>query len=536
MSGQGKAMPRQGRSGEEILAAMREARGGDAAWEDGKVWCLVYHAGEEISGFLKEAYTTYFSENALNPSAFPSLKQMEYETIAMTAHLLGGDAEVQGSMTSGGTESILMAMKAARQWGKANKRLVCGPYEVVLPTTAHPAFEKAAYYFGLKLVRVPVDEDFRADVRAMRRAITRRTVMLVGSAPQYPQGVVDPIDQIGALAQRKGILCHVDACVGGMMLPFVRELGYDVPPFDFRVPGVTSMSVDLHKYGYAAKGASVVLHRNAALRRNQYFVYTDWPGGIYASPSMTGTRPGGAIAAAWAIMHRLGHEGYLEIAREVMDVSVKLRDGVNAIPGVKIMGDPTMSVMAIGADGDLDIYEVGDFMSERGWHLDRQQHPECLHMTINRGHLVSADTFLSDLAEAARTCMRDPSTHRKAVAKMKLLNTVVKLTPSPIVTLATPLATKVLGLGGDGGELPTRSAAMYGMIAALPNRGDIHTLVMDIFDKMTRFDPNAAPILDDTPASAVPGLKRDAEDDGDEIEAAQNITPLPTSHDETGTT
>jgi len=255
----------------------------------------------------------FFSENALNPTVFPSLRRMETEVVAMTAALLGGDEHTVGNMTSGGTESLLMAVLTAREWGRAHKPDVQAP-EMVLPATAHPAFEKAAHYFGVRPVHVPVGPDLRADVERMRAAITPRTVLLVGSAPSYPHGVVDPIVEIAQVAQEHGLLCHVDACVGGFELPFLRRLGYPVPDFDFQVPGVTSMSADLHKYGYAAKGASVVLYRDSALRRHQFFAYTDWPGGVYASATLAGTRPAGPIAAAWAVLHYLGEEGYLALA------------------------------------------------------------------------------------------------------------------------------------------------------------------------------------------------------------------------------
>ncbi len=280
-----------------------------------------------------------------------------------------------------------MAMKTAREWGKARDAKNATP-EVIVPTTAHPAFEKAAHYFGMRTVHVPVGPDHRADLKATQRAITKRTVMIVGSAPSYPQGVMDPIEGLAAIARQHKLLCHVDACVGGMMLPFVRAAGYPVPPFDFSVPGVTSMSVDLHKYGYAAKGASLVLYRNPKLRRHQHFASTDWPGGIYASPTMTGTRPGGAIAAAWAILNRLGHDGYTRLAAEVMQTVTKLRDGINATEGLSVLGAPVMSVLAI-ASAMLNIYEIGDQMTARGWHLDRQQNPASLHLTINHAHVAS---------------------------------------------------------------------------------------------------------------------------------------------------
>ena len=240
--------------------------------------------------------------------AFPSLKKFEADVIAMTASLLGGDDETVGNLTTGGTESILMAVKTAREWGRAKRPGVAAP-EMILPASAHPAFDKAAHYFDVKAIRVPVARDLRADVNAMRDALTRNTILIVGSAPSYPHGVVDPISDIASIAHAQEILCHVDACVGGFVLPFVRKLGYAIPDFDLRVPGVTSLSVDLHKYAYAAKGASVILYKNRALRRHQFFATTDWSGGIYISPTMTGTRAGGAIAAAFAVLNFLGAEG-----------------------------------------------------------------------------------------------------------------------------------------------------------------------------------------------------------------------------------
>lgn len=481
----GKSLPRSGFAAEDVLATLEALRDDDVRWHDGRVWSLVFHAGDELSRFTKRAYTTFFSENGLNPSAFPSLKRLENEVVAMTAALLGGGDEVAGSMTSGGTESILMAVKTAREWARARHPRITQP-EMILPTSAHPAFEKAAHYFGVRPIHVGVGKDFRADIKATRRAISRRTILLVGSAPQYPQGVVDPIEALAELAAKRGILCHVDACVGGFMLPFVRDMGYAVPPFDFGVQGVTSMSVDLHKYGYAAKGASVVLYRDASLRKHQYFAYTDWPGGIYVSPSMTGTRPGGAIAAAWAVMHRLGHDGYLEIARSVMITARRLRRRVDSIEDLQILGEPHMSVMCIGSD-TLDIYEVGDQMQARGWHLDRQQSPPSLHLTINHAHIQSADQFIEDLRDAVSHSQRDDRDKWIARSKQIAIRTALRLMPGRLASKVTSVASEHLGVGT--GDVPKRSAAMYGMMAALPNRGDLETIVVDILDKMTRFVP-----------------------------------------------
>ncbi|MFQ5421925.1 MAG: pyridoxal phosphate-dependent decarboxylase family protein, partial [Anaerolineae bacterium] len=310
-------LPRNGRSQNEIMSQLRAWKEKDVRWQDGKVFSLVYSAGEEAQSVLKEAYNLFFSDNMLNPTAYPSLRRCETEVVAMSAHLLGGDAETVGNMTSGGTESILMAVVTAREWAKTTKPHITQP-EMVLPLSAHPAFDKAAHYFGVKSVRTPVTADWVADVAEVRTAVTPNTILIVGSAPAYPHGMVDPIADLAKIAQTHGILCHVDACVGGFMLPFVRQLGYPVPDFDFQVPGVTSISADLHKYGYAAKGASLILYRNRAIRRHQLFAATDWPGGIYASPTMGGTRPGGTVAAAWAIMNHLGASGYLAVADEVM--------------------------------------------------------------------------------------------------------------------------------------------------------------------------------------------------------------------------
>jgi sphinganine-1-phosphate aldolase len=477
-------LPAKRTPAEGVLATMSKLREQDAKWQEGKVWTLVYHAGNEVTGFLKEAYTTFFSENGLNPMAFPSLKRFEAEVVAMTASLLGGDDETAGNMTSGGTESILMAVLAAREWARAEKRITAPP-EMILPVTAHPAWEKAAHYFSVKPVHIPVGPDFQADVTAARAAITSNTILLVGSAPSYPHGIVDPIAELALIAQENGILFHVDACVGGFMLPFVRKLGYPVPDFDFRVPGVTSISADLHKYGYAAKGASVILYRNQALRRHQFFVYTDWPGGIYPAATMAGTRPGGAIAAAWAIMNHLGEEGYLEIADAVMKTTARLKDGINALDGVHVLGEPTMSILAIGSDR-LNVYQVGDELALRGWYLDRQQFPPSLHLTVNYAHAHArvADQFLSDLEQAVANAKRFSLHKLSNAVQVGVVQTATRLLPPRLMSALTARASSLVGLRGS--QVPKRSAALYGMMASLPNRGDVNELVLELLDQLTR--------------------------------------------------
>ncbi len=477
-------LPEQGMASETVLDRMRELRQRDADWRSGRTWSLVYHAGDAVTELLKDAYTMFISENGLNPMAFPSLKTFEAEVVSMTSALLGGDADTAGNMTSGGTESILMAVKTSREWARTRSPGIHTP-EMILPASAHPAFEKAAHYFDVKSVRIPILGNFRADVQAARAAITGNTILLVGSAPSYPQGVIDPISELASVAQEHDLLFHVDACVGGFMLPFVRRLGYPVPDFDFGVPGVTSISVDLHKYAYAAKGASVILYRNKSLRRHQFFASTDWSGGIYASPTMTGTRPGGSIAAAWAVLNHLGEEGYLAIADSVMKTVTILRDGISAIDGISVLGDPVMSVLAIGSD-QLNIYEVGDELTIRGWHMDRQQHPPSLHLTVTHAHAQVVDQFLLDLAQAVAQVKRFSLTKLSNAAKVGLVRAAARLLPAKWMSALASRSSSVTGL--EGTDVPTRSAAMYGMMASLPNKGDLDELVLGVLDSLTEVD------------------------------------------------
>ncbi|MEE9608015.1 MAG: aminotransferase class V-fold PLP-dependent enzyme, partial [Myxococcota bacterium] len=329
---------------------------------------------------------------------FPSLRQMEDDVVSMTCGLLHAGDAAGGAMTSGGTESILMAVKTARDRARAEKGIERA--EMVVPASAHPAFAKAAVYLGLELKRVPLDADQRADLRAAAELVGENTALVVGSAPNYPFGTVDPIPELAALAAERGASFHTDACLGGFLLPFFERLGEPVPPFDFRVPGVTTISADVHKYGYCTKGASVIAHRDRDnLRKYQLFLYDEWPGGLYGSFAMAGARPAAPIAAAWAVMHFLGEEGYVRLASVLRDTTRKLRDGIAAIPKLRVWGEPVMSVMAFGSE-ELDIGAVGDVMDDRGWHLDRQTQPAALHLMVSPAHARVADAFLEDLRHA----------------------------------------------------------------------------------------------------------------------------------------
>ena len=394
-------LPKTGVPRRQVMDQMRERKQRDADWRGGRTWSLVYPAGEEVDAMLKQANDLYLYENALNPFRFPSLREMEIDVVEMTAGLLHAGDDAGGAMTSGGTESILLAVLSARERAKA-ERGVDRP-NMVVPFSAHPAFAKAAKVLGLELRQVPLNADHRASVSEAEARIDDQTALVVGSAPNYPFGTVDPIPELSALAAARSISFHTDACLGGFLLPFYERLAEPVPPFDFRVPGVTTLSADVHKYGYCTKGASVILHRDAEhLKKYQLFFFDQWPGGSYASFAMAGARPAAPIAAAWAILNHLGEDGYVAQATRIRDTTQQLRAGIEAIPGLRVWGEPVMSVFSFGSDTH-DIMAVGDVMDEKGWHLDRQHGPDALHLMISPEHDRVADEFLADLREAVET-------------------------------------------------------------------------------------------------------------------------------------
>jgi sphinganine-1-phosphate aldolase len=409
------SIPAHGRPPDDILAELSARASRDTDWRGGRVFSLVYHAGDAHEQLMHRAHALYASTNLLNPLAFKSLKQMESELVEMTGRLFHCSGAV-GTVTSGGTESILCAVAAYRDRARRERPWIRRP-ELVVPSTIHPAFDKAAHYFGVRLVKVPIGPDLRADVRAMARAIGRRTIGLVASAPQYPHGVVDPIGELGELAQRHRLPLHVDACVGGFVLPWLERLGRPIPRWDFRVPGVTSISADLHKFGYAAKGASVLVWRSIDHMRHQIFVATDFPGGIYASPTLLGTRPGGPVAAAWAALHALGEAGYRELAGRAADAADRLRAGIARVPGLVLLGAGDATIVSYAAVG-LDVYAVADRLEARGWTVDRQHRPASLHLTVTANHAPIVDEYLADLAAAVGEVRRDPQLSRSGTAPM----------------------------------------------------------------------------------------------------------------------
>jgi glutamate/tyrosine decarboxylase-like PLP-dependent enzyme len=389
-------LPPTGRPVDELLAELDERKAGDVDWRSGRAFSLAYYAGEEAYDLVRTAHDRFLGVNALNPFAFPSVGRMQSEVVRMIADLLNGGPEAAGFMTSGGTESILMAVKAARNRARA-ERDITEP-EMVLPTTAHAAFTKGGEYFGVKTVRVPVGDDFRADPDAMAAEINDNTVLVVCSAPQYPQGVIDPIGEVAALAAERDINCHVDCCMGGITVPMLERLGYPIAPFDFRVEGVTSISVDIHKYGYAAKGASVIIHRNRELRRHHTFATEDWLGGLYASSGVLGSKGGGPIAAAWAVLNHFGEDGYLRLTRDARLALEHLVAGLRTTPGVRVLGEPETTLVAFTFD-DADPFAVGNALWERGWFCDQQRPPPSLHCMVNAVHGPVIDDFLAVLRE-----------------------------------------------------------------------------------------------------------------------------------------
>ena len=411
-------IPEKGLGREEVMAALTSRKTGDPDYKAPRTWSLVYYLDDEHTRLVQEAYNLYFSENALNPIAFKSLKGMEHEGVRMTAEMLHGDGETVGTMTSGGTESCLLAVKTWRDYARAKKRLIRKP-EMIVADTAHVAWLKGGEYFDVKVVPVPVGKDLRLDPEETARKINRNTILIVASAPDYPHGMIDPIEELGALAQGRGIPLHVDSCLGGFLLPFVDGEVGRIPPFDFRVPGVCSISADVHKYGFAAKGASVILYRNMDYMEHQFFIDQNWPGGVFLSHGLLGTRPGGAIAAAWASMMAIGKEGYRGYARSTLEVTDRLKSGITDIEGLEILGNPQASVFSYGStERGLDIYAIGDQMEERGWHIDRLQRPEGLHAMVTPRHALVVDRYLADLREAVSTVRADPKLKRKGDAAM----------------------------------------------------------------------------------------------------------------------
>jgi sphinganine-1-phosphate aldolase len=432
------ALPDHGRTTADVLQQLQDYGRDDPAYKDARLWSLVYYLDPAHDEFLTQAYGSYASANGLNPSAFKSLKRFESEIVAAAARLQHGGPDTCGVVTSGGTESCLLAVKTYRDLARATRR-VRKP-EMIVPATAHVAWFKASEYFDVKLRLLPLDDQLHAEVSRLEAMVNRDTVMILGSAPEYPHGSIDPIAAMGEIALRHRVPMHVDACVGGFILPFMEMNGVALPSWDYRVPGVTSISADLHKYGFAAKGASTLTYRRLELMKHQMFVQADWPGGVFASPALLGTRPGGAYAAAWAALQHFGIDGYRDLAARTSQAFDRMRAGIEAMPELRVLGEPLGPLLAYGsATPELNIFAVGDQLDAKGWLVNRLQLPDGLHAMITAQHLPVVDDYLRDLREAVVTVKADPS-------------------------------------------LATRGrAATYGMMAHLPLRGMVRHKVLELF-------------------------------------------------------
>ncbi len=457
-------IPEHGLSRTEVLSRLDGFRVADTSGRDGKCFSNVFLASEEARELAEEAYRMYLWENGLDPTLYPSLVRLENEIVAMSSAHLRGDEEVVGNFTSGGTESVLLAVKTARDWARTN-RGVQEP-EMILPVTAHPCFYKAAHYFQVKPVTVPVDPvTFKADVDAMRRAVTSETVLMAASAPSYAHGVVDPIPEIGELALEKGLLFHVDGCIGAFLLPYFRRLGKEVTDFDFQVPGVTSISMDFHKYALAPKGASVVLYRNAEIRRHQIFSWSGWPGYTLVNHTMQSSKSGGPLAGTWAMLNHFGMEGYLGEAGKLLEGTERILEGIEAMDDIYVLGRPEMSLVAISSD-TIPVFRLCDEMEKLGWRMYPQTGigdlKESLHLTLLPRNVDWIDTWLADLLRCTQALREEP-----VQGKEEGLGEILK--GLDLEKLTDPEIDGLLEMAGLGsGDLPSGMAEINEVLNELP--------------------------------------------------------------------
>ncbi|CAO3614694.1 unnamed protein product [Mucor fragilis] len=414
--GSNLTLPAKGMTEQQVMESLHKFEGLEAAdWAGGKVSGSIYHGGEDLTKILAEAYKIFAIANPLHPEIFPGIRRMEAESVAMVLSMYNAPSTGCGTMTSGGTESILMACKTYRDMYKDLKGI--NYPEMVVPDTIHAAFMKAANYFKIKLITIPIDPvTLKVDVKKMERAITKNTVMIAGSAVNFPHGIADDITALGKLAKKYKIGLHVDCCLGSFIMPFLEKAGFPTTDFDFRVDGVTSISCDTHKYGFAAKGSSIIMYRNATIRKYQYFLYSQWTGGIYASPSIAGSRPGALIAGCWSALMYMGENGYLKACKDIVGARRIMEAGVRSIPQLHVKGDPIGPVLSFGANEPLNIYDVGDKLSARGWNLSALQNPSGLHISTTLPWVNSAETFVKDLKECVQGLVDDPSSGNGSTA------------------------------------------------------------------------------------------------------------------------
>ncbi|KAI9168422.1 Dihydrosphingosine phosphate lyase [Blastocladiella emersonii ATCC 22665] len=434
------SLPSRGMPREAVQRELaRYGKLGHIDYKKGQVSGAVYHGGDDLSAVVVDAYAQFSSSNPLHPDLFPGVRKMEAEVVRMVLDLYHAGPDGCGNLTSGGTESILMACKAYRELARV-ERGVAEP-NMVVPETIHAAFDKAAHYFGIRLVKVPLGKDLRVDLKLVERAMDGNTIMIAGSTPNFPHGIIDDIEGLSRLALKHKVPLHIDCCLGSFLMAFMGEAGFgDVPAFDFRVPGVTSMSVDTHKYGFAPKGSSVVMYRSGAFRKHQYFLAPDWVGGIYASPSIAGSRPGALIAGCWATMLAMGRDGYVAATRDIVGTAREIASRIRSeIPEIEVLGDPKVSVVAFRTRS-LNVFSVNDVMGSKGWNLNALQYPEALHIACTYLTVGKADQFVRDLKAAVAEVQANPDNYTKG------------------------------------------SAAIYGMAASIPDRSIVNDIVVGYLD------------------------------------------------------
>lgn len=470
---------------QDVLAELHARQGADLPVHGGRTLAYVYDSGlAEVDRVGREAVAAYAGSNGLDPTAFPSLLRMENDLVAFAARLLGAPDTVVGTVTSGGTESVLLAVQTARDGSPQVTRP-----NMVIPATAHAAFHKAAHYFGVEARMVPVGPDFRADVTATEAAIDDSTVLVVASAPSYAHGVVDPVTELAALASARGIRCHVDACIGGWVLPYAARLGRDVPAWTFAVDGVTSISVDLHKYAYAPKGTSLLLHRTPALRRPQLFASAAWPGYTMLNPTMQSTRSGGPTAGAWAVVRTLGDDGYERLTADVLEAVDRIVAGAADIAGLRLVVAPDSTLVALVTDGTCDAFTVCDEMTARGWYVQPQMsygdQPPTIHLSVSAATLGAVDDFLVALRESvAAAVAAGPVVVDEGVADYIRSLDPAALTDEDFDGLLA--ASGLVGESADGElALPERMAEVNAMLD-LASPAMREALLLTFLDRLSR--------------------------------------------------
>lgn len=460
-------IPAKGKPNAAVKAELEAFSERDAKWRDGKTLGYIYDAGPEVEEIAKWAYMRYLTENALAATTFPSLMQIENELVAMAAAHLGDVPGVVGNFTSGGTESCMLAVKTARDYARATKPHIEAP-EVILPVTAHAAFQKGCHYLGVKKVLVPVDpKTYKADPAAIEKAITPNTILIVSSAVSYAHGVLDPIEEIARVAQKNNLLFHVDGCIGGFLLPYFKRLGAKLGEFDFRVPGVTSMSMDFHKYAYCPKGASVILHRSKALRRFQMFVTSDWTGYTIINPTIQSAKSGGPMAAAWAVLNALGDDGYMRLAERIYRATRAIVEGIRAVPGLRLVGEPDSNQVAFTSDS-FSCFHIIDEMASRGWGVQPQfgyhGSEANVHISIGQKTFEQTDDFLAALRSSVEACASKGFSQIAAKVKAE----VTRMGASDMKP--EMLGDLMRAAGIEDGQLPRKSAELNQILNVLPPR------------------------------------------------------------------